>query len=68
MVMEGGREPSGAARDWIRRLGEKGWGTPTWPVEYGGGGLNNEQTRIFKQELARIKARPPLESFGISIV
>ena len=23
---------------WRKRMGEKGWGTPTWPTEYGGGG------------------------------
>ena len=27
------------ASSWRDRLGEKGWGTPTWPSEYGGGGL-----------------------------
>ena len=25
---------------WLKRLGEKGWTAPTWPKEYGGGGLN----------------------------
>ena len=24
---------------WCQHLGDKGWGTPTWPTEYGGGGL-----------------------------
>ena len=25
---------------WCKNLGEKGWATPTWPAEYGGGGLS----------------------------
>ena len=31
------------ARDgklWKQRMGDKGWGAPTWPTEYGGGGLS----------------------------
>lgn len=35
----------GAANDmqlWRERLIEKGWSAPTWPAEYGGGGLDNE--------------------------
>jgi acyl-CoA dehydrogenase len=37
-------------------------------VEYGGGGLNSTQAKVLKEELNRIKARPPLESFGISML
>lgn len=54
--------------NWLRNMAARGWTVPSWPVEYGGGGLNNDQARILKQELARIKARPPLESFGISML
>jgi acyl-CoA dehydrogenase len=53
---------------WLRRMGSKGWTVPAWPKEYGGGGLNRAQARILKQELARINARPPLESFGIAML
>jgi len=25
---------------WTKAMGEKGWGVPTWPSQYGGGGLS----------------------------
>ena len=25
---------------WLERMAERGWTVPTWPVEYGGGGLS----------------------------
>ncbi len=53
------------AKLWLERMGAKGWTAPEWPAEYGGGGLNKVQARILQQELARIKARPALLSFGI---
>jgi len=59
---------SGDQESWLNNMASRGWTVPAWPVEYGGAGLNNEQVKILKQELARIKARPPLESFGISML
>ena len=50
---------------WMDRMGEKGWTCPTWPKEYGGGGLNFEENKVLQEELMRIKARPALNSFGI---
>ena len=38
-VGEGGT-PSGELAAWRKRLADKGWTTPTWPTEYGGGGLS----------------------------
>jgi acyl-CoA dehydrogenase len=55
-------------RLWLERMAAQGWTAPTWPREYGGGGLNREQAKILKAELARIHARPPLMSFGISML
>jgi len=55
-------------KNWLQRMAAKGWTVPTWPVEYGGGGLDSEQARILREELNRIKARPPIESFGISML
>ena len=46
-------------------MGAKGWTAPTWPREYGGGGLSKDEAKVLTQELARIKARPALLSFGI---
>jgi len=53
---------------WLRRMAEKGWTAPSWPVRYGGGGLDREHAKILKQELKRINARAPLYSFGISMI
>jgi alkylation response protein AidB-like acyl-CoA dehydrogenase len=50
---------------WLDRMAGKGWTAPTWPKEYGGGGLSSAEARVLQQELNRIKARPPLLSFGI---
>jgi alkylation response protein AidB-like acyl-CoA dehydrogenase len=64
----GGRNanfPSDDARLWLERMAEKGWTVPTWPKQYGGGGLSAEENKVLQEELRRIKARPPLLSFGI---
>jgi alkylation response protein AidB-like acyl-CoA dehydrogenase len=50
---------------WLDRMGEKGWTSPEWPKEYGGGGLSRAEARVLEQEMRRIKARPPLFSFGL---
>ncbi|HEY5072552.1 MAG TPA: acyl-CoA dehydrogenase family protein [Caulobacteraceae bacterium] len=50
---------------WMRRMGEKGWTAPTWPTQYGGGGLSAEQTRVLEQEIAAGGYRAPLASFGL---
>ena len=31
---------SEAQRQWLESMGARGWTAPTWPVEYGGGGLD----------------------------
>ncbi len=53
------------AKVWLDRMGQKGWTAPTWPTEYGGGGLTPEEARVLGQELGRIHARPALMSFGV---
>jgi alkylation response protein AidB-like acyl-CoA dehydrogenase len=50
---------------WLDRMGAKGWTAPTWPAQYGGGGLSKDQAKVLEQELRRLKARPALMSFGI---
>ncbi len=50
---------------WLDRMAEKGWTVPEWPVEYGGGGLSKAEAKILREEMQRIKARVPLQSFGI---
>lgn len=53
---------------WLERMASRGWTAPSWPKEYGGGGLGRVQAKALKEELARIHARPPMMSFGISML
>ena len=50
---------------WMRRMAERGWTAPSWPKEYGGGGLSREQARVIEKELTAGGYRPPLASFGV---
>lgn len=64
----GGRRgtfPSDDAKLWFERMRDKGWTTPEWPTQYGGGGLSPQQGRILKQEMQRINARTPVYGIGI---
>ncbi len=56
---------SPAQKRWMDVMAEKGWTVPDWPKDYGGGGLSPEETKILRQEMAALKCRPPLISFGI---
>ena len=56
---------SEAQRQWMQRMGERGWTVPTWPREYGGGGLSHAEAAVLRQEMAALKCRAPLQSFGI---
>ena len=33
---------------WKERMADRGWGVPTWPAAYGGGGLSSEQAKILR--------------------
>jgi len=49
-------------------MAERGWTVPHWPKEYGGGGLSSGEVKVLREEMARIGARLPLDSFGISML
>jgi alkylation response protein AidB-like acyl-CoA dehydrogenase len=59
---------SEAQRQWLEAMAARGWTVPDWPKQYGGGGLSPAEAKILKQEMAAISARPPLTSFGISML
>jgi alkylation response protein AidB-like acyl-CoA dehydrogenase len=50
---------------WKRRMGEKGWGVPTWPSAYGGGGLSLSEARVLQEEMGRIGAWNPIGGLGV---
>ena len=56
------------ARQWFEAMRDKGWLAPTWPVEYGGAGLTEQEAKIIVREMQAIGARPPIMSLGIHMM
>src|SRR5689334_4897355 len=65
MVDEDGPDGSADFAKWKKAMGEKGWGTPTYPKQYGGGGLSTAQARVLQQEMNRIGAFNPIGGMGV---
>jgi alkylation response protein AidB-like acyl-CoA dehydrogenase len=65
MMREEAVEPSPAQQAWKKAMGEKGWGVPTWPAAYGGGGLSAAEARVVQQELGRAGAYNPIGGMGV---
>lgn len=55
-------------KQWLEVMAARGWTAPTWPREYGGGGLSKEEARVLSQEIAALRLRPPLVGFGLSMI
>lgn len=53
---------------WMERMVARGWTAPTWPREFGGGGLSREEAAILTEEMRRLECRPPLFSFGLGML
>jgi acyl-CoA dehydrogenase len=67
----GGRNPTFDHPDmkpWLAMMAEKGWTAPTWPREYGGGGLSKAEAKVLSQEMDRLKLPPPLVGFGLTMI
>lgn len=47
---------SAATRAWIARVVDAGWATPSWPLEWYGRDLTQEQSDIVAEEFARVRA------------
>ena len=70
-VPTGGKRTQYKNRDtrrWMELCAGKGFTARTWPVEYGGAGMNSSQQQVFRQEMARINARQPLVGMGLSMI
>ncbi|WP_332770111.1 acyl-CoA dehydrogenase family protein [Phenylobacterium sp.] len=62
--------PAEATGDWAvwkERMGARGWGVPTWPAAYGGGGLSPAEARVLQQEMAAIGAVNPIGGMGVGM-
>jgi len=62
----GGRKASYPADvlRWRDVMAERGWTAPTWPKEYGGGGLSKEEAKVLAEEMEALTLRAPLIGFG----
>ncbi|MCW3836764.1 acyl-CoA dehydrogenase family protein [Sphingomonas canadensis] len=64
-AVEGPTELNADEAAWKQAMGEKGWGVPTWPAEYGGGGLDRAEARVLAEEMGRIGAWNPIGGMGV---
>ena len=64
-AVEGPTQPSGNELAWQTAMGDKGWGVPTWPAAYGGGGLDRRQAAILAEEMAKVGAWNPIGGMGV---
>ena len=64
----GGNGSGDDHRVWRERLIEKGWSAPTWPEQYGGGGLSNDEYMVLVQELRRVRAGVPFSGMGLWLI
>jgi alkylation response protein AidB-like acyl-CoA dehydrogenase len=65
MMREERSEPDADQEAWRKAMGDKGWGVPTWPAAYGGGGLSPAEARIVQQELNKAGAYNPIGGMGV---
>jgi alkylation response protein AidB-like acyl-CoA dehydrogenase len=55
-------------KTWLEVMGAKGWTAPTWPTEYGGGGLSGAQAKVLAEEMKALQLPPPLVGFGLEMI
>jgi len=60
--------PNPEARLWLDRMAAKGFTAPTWPKDCGGAGLSKEEAKVLAEEMRRIKAKPALIGFGLTMI
>jgi len=63
-MIDGGTPPPDGML-WRKRMGEKGWGVPTWPKRYGGGGLSAAEAAVLREEMNRIGALNPIGGLAV---
>jgi len=61
----GRRSAAADAKLWRERMADKGWGAPTWPKQFSGGGLSRAEARALAEEMAKVGAYNPIGGLGI---
>lgn len=67
----GGRNPElphPQSKVWCEMCVERGFTAPTWPKQYGGGGMTHAEESVLHQELQRLRLPVPLTGFGLSMI
>lgn len=57
--------PSDDAKLWLDLMADKGWTVPTWPKQYGGGGLDRSEEKQLKKAMKKLGCRTPLTGHGL---
>jgi alkylation response protein AidB-like acyl-CoA dehydrogenase len=55
-------------KTWLERAAERGFTAPTWPREFGGGGLAADEAKVLAEEMRRLRLPPPLTGFGLTMI
>ncbi|MBA4043806.1 MAG: hypothetical protein C0471_05220 [Erythrobacter sp.] len=63
--LEGPTNETPVQKKWLEAVAGRGWGTPTWPKEYGIGGLTIGQARVIEHEFANVGAYNPIGGMGV---
>jgi acyl-CoA dehydrogenase len=67
----GGRRPElphPQSKRYCELMAARGLTAPTWPKEYGGGGLSAAEARVLSEELRRLNLPAPLVGFGLVMI
>jgi len=67
-TLEGEAEKTKEGIHWKASMGKVGWGVPSWPKEYGGGGLSKAQVKILRQEMTKAQAWNPIGGMGVMML
>jgi len=60
--------PNPDAKAWLDRMAARGWTAPTWPKDCGGAGLSKDQAKVLAEEMRRLRAKPALIGFGLTMI
>jgi acyl-CoA dehydrogenase len=58
-----GKATEAEKKQWLDAMAGRGFTTPTWPKEHGGGGLEKAELQVLNEELGHVGAYAPMVSF-----